>query len=238
LSVIRRVTSIEARRAVARKKGTSDALEILRRRYVKDDPGREAALEDERVNAGVARMIYDLRTGAGLSQHELAELIGTSQSVISRLEDADYEGHSLSMLNRIAKALNQRLTVAMSPGGPEAETLRYVFRVLLRDLRRARGLTVDELAQRSGIDKNEIVAMERNSGHRPAPPTLRKLSQFYGIPERRLAALGGAPREVPSQILESASRFAEDCESFARLTGKEKKALDEFVNALKAEDQG
>ena len=42
------------------------------------------------------------RTEAGLSQKELAEMIGTTQSVISRLEDADYEGHSLSMLSRIA----------------------------------------------------------------------------------------------------------------------------------------
>ena len=38
-----------------------------------------------------------------------------TQSVISRLEDADYEGHSLTMLSRIASALNQKLTVAMTP---------------------------------------------------------------------------------------------------------------------------
>jgi predicted transcriptional regulator len=37
----------------------------------------------------------------------LAERIGTKQSVISRLEDADYEGHSLTMLQRIATALGQ-----------------------------------------------------------------------------------------------------------------------------------
>lgn len=100
---------------MARKKGTTDAVEILHRRYVKGDPAREAALEDERLNARVARMVHDLRTEAGLSQEKLAELVGTSRSVISSLEDADYEGHSLSMLNRIAKALNRKLTVAMPP---------------------------------------------------------------------------------------------------------------------------
>ena len=38
---------------------------------------------------------------AGLSQKELAALIGTTQSVISRLEDSDYGGRSLTMLERI-----------------------------------------------------------------------------------------------------------------------------------------
>jgi DNA-binding XRE family transcriptional regulator len=63
--------------------------------------------EEARVNAAVAQLIYEARNKAGLSQSELAERIGTKQSVISRLEDADYEGHSLSMLQRIAAAMGQ-----------------------------------------------------------------------------------------------------------------------------------
>ncbi|NIQ20707.1 MAG: XRE family transcriptional regulator, partial [Gammaproteobacteria bacterium] len=51
------------------------------------------------------------RTRAGLTQAQLAELIDTKLPVIARLEDADYEGHSFSMLRRIAKALGQRLEV-------------------------------------------------------------------------------------------------------------------------------
>ena len=51
-------------------------------------------------------MIYDARTSAGLSQSEPAQLIGSKQPVIARLEDADYEGHSLTMLQRLAAALN------------------------------------------------------------------------------------------------------------------------------------
>ena len=95
------------------KKRTSNAVEILQRRYVKGEPERIAALEAERINADMARMIYDRRKEAGLTQKQLAELVGTTQSVISRLEDADYQGHSLSMLNQIAQALNQRLSVTM-----------------------------------------------------------------------------------------------------------------------------
>jgi len=93
----------------------SNAVRILHRRYIREDVQRNASLERERVNAEVARTIYELREQAGLSQKELADRVETTQSVISRLEDADYEGHSLSMLNRIAKALNRKVQVEMRP---------------------------------------------------------------------------------------------------------------------------
>jgi len=98
-----------------RRKGSSDARQILHRRFVGDDAARQASLEAERVNARVARLIYDVRTARQLTQSQLAELIETTQSVVSRLEDADYEGHSLSMLKRIAQALNLELRVTMTP---------------------------------------------------------------------------------------------------------------------------
>jgi predicted transcriptional regulator len=41
----------------------------------------------------------------------LARRVGTTQSVISRLEDAGYEGHSLAMLNRIAAAMERRVEI-------------------------------------------------------------------------------------------------------------------------------
>ena len=218
-----------------KKKETSDVVEILHRRYIKDDANRKAALETERVNAEVARMIYELRCDAGLSQKELADLLGTTQSVISRLEDDDYDGHSLTMLNRIAKALNQRLTIVMNAKDPEVGTLQYAFRVVLQDIRKYKGLTVNELAKRTGIDHNEIIAMERKDGYRPTPLTLEKLSRFYGIAHKRLADLAGAFGESPPDIVESASRFAAQSESFVKLTKEERKALDEFINVLKRE---
>ena len=100
---------------MSKPKRTSNAVRILHRRYVGEDLQRKASLEQERVNAEVARTIFELRQQAGLSQKELAERVQTTQSVISRLEDADYGGHSLSMLNRIATALNQQLQVVMRP---------------------------------------------------------------------------------------------------------------------------
>ena len=102
-------------------KTTSDAVEILRGRYVQGDPERKAAVEAERANAEIARLIYTMRTEARLTQGRLAELVGTTQSVISRLEDSDYEGHSLSMLHRIAEALQKKVTVVMTAKDPFAE---------------------------------------------------------------------------------------------------------------------
>lgn len=87
----------------------SKALEFAYDRYVGKD--KAEAFEVELANADVARKIYDLRTKAGLTQGELAKRVGTSTSAISRLEDADYEGHSLAMLRRIAAALDKRVEI-------------------------------------------------------------------------------------------------------------------------------
>lgn len=93
-----------------RSKNTSDAGVILDRMMGKD-PEISRWVDEARTNAEVAQLIYDARTKANLTQKDLAKLVGTTQSVIARLEDADYEGHSLSMLNRIAAVLERRVEV-------------------------------------------------------------------------------------------------------------------------------
>lgn len=94
---------------------TTDGIAILHKRFYAGKPARQAALEEARAADEVARKIVELRTAAGLSQRELAKLVGTTASVVCRLEDADYEGHSLSMLRRIAAALNRRIEIRFVP---------------------------------------------------------------------------------------------------------------------------
>ena len=94
-----------------RRQFKSKALQDAYDRYVRGDRERVDSFEDELLNARVARKLYDLRTKAGLTQKELAQRVDTTASVISRLEDADYEGHSLSMLRRIADALDQKVEI-------------------------------------------------------------------------------------------------------------------------------
>src|SRR5690348_528542 len=76
-----------------RQRTTSDGLAILDRRHFHGRPARARALVEATLNAQIAQEIYALRTRAGLTQKQLADLVGTTDSVISRLEDADYAGH-------------------------------------------------------------------------------------------------------------------------------------------------
>lgn len=97
------------------KRRTTDAVRILHSRYIKGNAKRAASVRSERERAHIAMQIHHLRTKAGLSQKQLAELVGTTQSVISRLESTEYSGHSMNMLEKIASALNCALRVDLVP---------------------------------------------------------------------------------------------------------------------------
>lgn len=97
------------------KEPTTDASAIIRKRFFEGKPHRLQELEKLRADDAVARKIVALRVEAGLSQRDLAKRVGTTASVICRLEDADYEGHSLAMLNRIAAALDRRVEIRFVP---------------------------------------------------------------------------------------------------------------------------
>jgi ribosome-binding protein aMBF1 (putative translation factor) len=93
----------------------SEALQSAYEEIIGDDQKRQADFEQEIINVEAAQLIYDMRTRAGLSQRELAKRVGTTASVICRLEDADYDGHTLAAVRRIATALNRRLELRAVP---------------------------------------------------------------------------------------------------------------------------
>ena len=62
----------------------------------------------------IALQLAALRKQAGISQKELARKLRTSQQQISRLESPGYEGHSLSMLRRVADALGATVRVTFT----------------------------------------------------------------------------------------------------------------------------
>ena len=80
---------------------------------------RDPAFAERYREAGeawdVAVQIAALRERAGLTQKQLAVRLKTSQQQISRLESPTYEGHSLSMLRRVAKALQAKVSVFLLP---------------------------------------------------------------------------------------------------------------------------
>ena len=87
-------------------------------RYLEEqlrDPAFAARFERAGEAWDVALQIAALRQQANLSQKELARILKTSQQQISRLESPDYEGHSLSMLRRVAHALRAEVRVTFEP---------------------------------------------------------------------------------------------------------------------------
>jgi transcriptional regulator with XRE-family HTH domain len=75
------------------------------------DPAFAARFKEAGEAWDVAMQLAALRKESGLSQRELARRVGTSQQQISRLESPGYEGHSLSMLRRVAQVMGASVRV-------------------------------------------------------------------------------------------------------------------------------
>ena len=81
------------------------------------DPGFSERFERAGEAWDVALQLAALREKAGLSQRDLARKLKTSQQNISRLESPSYEGHSLTMLRRVAEVLGVTVRVTLAPKG-------------------------------------------------------------------------------------------------------------------------
>ena len=234
-------------------KSTTNGVEILHKRYIGNNTARKALLEKERVNAEVAQLIYDLRTQAGMTQKALADRIGTTQSVISRLEDADYEGHSLDMLTRVANALNQRLILQMeskdNPQSPfkrveeevsdlRTEAIRSLFPELMRRLREEQHLSIDLLAAKLDVNRSEILAWEKRNDYGLTASQLSKLSEVFNIPSENLCMLTGAMSDNWDKFLKEISRLFIKSEEHSKVTKDRQRSLDKFIEFLRNMPQG
>ncbi|MCE5262514.1 MAG: helix-turn-helix transcriptional regulator [Deltaproteobacteria bacterium] len=75
------------------------------------DPEFTTHFQEERQALKLALKIAELRNQKGLSQKELARLMGTSQQAISRIESGEYEGFTLKTLEKIAEATGMRVKI-------------------------------------------------------------------------------------------------------------------------------
>ncbi len=82
-----------------------DVKEILLK-----NPEVKKEYDDLDVLYNIKRQVIKLRQEKGLSQKQLAEIIGTKQSAISRLENENYNP-SVELLSKIAKAFNKSLEI-------------------------------------------------------------------------------------------------------------------------------
>ena len=93
---------------------TYDAVKILKDR-ISQDPELAYFVEEERKRLMLAEKIRQARHESGLSQKEVAQRIGTTQSAVARLESGNYERLSLSTLIKVTRALNRRLSLEILP---------------------------------------------------------------------------------------------------------------------------
>lgn len=100
---------------------TTDVIKIIDRWHFSSKKAQKE-LKRAQESALLARQVRALRIQAKLSQRELGRLVGTTASVICRLEDDDHAGHSLSMLHRIAAALGHRVEIRFVPARRKPES--------------------------------------------------------------------------------------------------------------------
>ena len=87
-------------------------------RYIErklQDPNLRARFEAADEAWDIALQLAALRRSRGLTQQQVADLLGTKQQAIARLEDPSYSGHSLSMLRRYVEALDATLGIVITP---------------------------------------------------------------------------------------------------------------------------
>lgn len=92
-----------------------DDLEKTIEKILKEDPSFKEKLDSAEKAWDIAFQIINLREQAGLTQKQLAELVGTKQSNIARLESADYTGYTFKTLEKITKALKAKLEIKIIP---------------------------------------------------------------------------------------------------------------------------
>ncbi len=94
-----------------------DDLDRTIEKALKRNPSLKEGLERAEQAWDIAFQIIALRGKAGLTQKQLADLIGTKQSNIARLESADYTGYTLKTLEKVTRALKSRLEIRIVPSG-------------------------------------------------------------------------------------------------------------------------
>lgn len=96
-------------------KRKKDDLDRLTEKLLKQDPSFKEAMEKADQAWDIAFQIYDMRKKLGLTQTQLAKLVGTRQSNIARIESADYTGYTFKTLEKVTKALKAKLEIRIIP---------------------------------------------------------------------------------------------------------------------------
>jgi hypothetical protein len=104
--------------------------------------------------------------------------------------------------------------------------------------RRARSLSLPDIANQTGTDLLELVQIEWGEATRIQPRTIHQLAGLFAVDARKLAVVAGLIQDQPGgPITGAALRFAAQSESIAQLSPSERSALNEFVRLLSSPEK-
>lgn len=116
--------------------------------------------------------------------------------------------------------------------------MRIAFGTFVYLWRRDKGWNVEKLAQKAGIEVEEILEIERDPHCEPELSAVHKLAEIFKVPARRLLELAGLVEGKSPLFQQQALRFAARSESIASLTKGEREALEAFVAVLTEKSEG
>lgn len=111
--------------------------------------------------------------------------------------------------------------------------MHYAFGLYVQLMRKEKGLTRAELANRAKIDEEELRSIERDAHHVPRPRTVTQLASFFKDDVKKLMRLSGVIQGRDEALEQAALRFAAMSDDLARLDKEERALLNEFVKLLK-----
>lgn len=131
--------------------------------------------------------------------------------------------------------------VARDPA-PESRSLaageetRIAFGRFVHLMRRRRGYSMEQLAERADLEPSELLVIEDDVHYVPGPRTVYNLAETFEVPQQRLMQLAGLAAANDAGLAREAVRFAARSESIEKLTAEESAALETFVAVLSERD--
>lgn len=107
------------------------------------------------------------------------------------------------------------------------------FGTLVRLERRAKKLSVTQLATAIDVDEAELRHIEHDATYKPRPRTILGIAKFFDLPAKEMMKLAGAAASNDEAFIEQAMRFAAHSDDMGALSDDEKKLLKTFVAFLR-----
>lgn len=120
--------------------------------------------------------------------------------------------------------------------GVGGEENRIAFGKFVNLMRRRKGYSMEQLAEKADLEASELLVIEDNLQYIPTLRTVYKLAQTFSVSQQRLMQLAGLAAANDAGLRKEAVRFAARSESTQKLTSEENAALEAFVAVLSQQD--